>query len=195
MNKPTFLTQKWFFDDFYPHLGGRRDTQRLALTIIEQLSSNPLFVETGTTRMKNDWGAGMSTLLFGKYVANNGGRVITVDISERNMDVCKEVTKDLASHITYVIEDSHKWLSQCDKVIDFLYLDSLDTPIEGDASEAQEHNLKEFLLAERLLNERAVIMIDDVGFANGGKGAKTHDYLNSKGYLMLMKGQQSVWLK
>ena len=71
----------------------------------------------------------------------------------------------------------------------------MDCPINGDASDAQTHNLNEFKLCEPHLNSRALIMIDDVGFSNGGKGLKTHEYLSDGGYLQLFNNQQSVWLK
>ena len=195
MNKPTFINQEWFDKNFYHNLSLRGFTQKIALNLLNQLHTNPLIVETGTVRMENDWGAGMSTLLFGNYVANHGGRVVTVDCNHENMKVCKQVTKPFEQYITYVVEDSLKYLATLEDKIDLLYLDSMDTPIEGDCSESAQHNLNEFLIAERLLNPMAIIMIDDVGMANEGKGGKTHEYLAARGYLLITKFQQSVWLK
>lgn len=194
MNRPTFIDHTWFYEEFH-QLSGRYITQKIALTLLNQISTTPFILETGTTRMENDWGAGMSTLLFGRYVSQYGGKVATVDISERNMEVCRKVTAAHANHITYVVMDSLQYLSTVTEKVDLLYLDSMDCPIEGDASTAQEHNLQEFLIAEKLLNERAVIMIDDVSFANGGKAKKTHDLMMDRGYLLIAKEQQSVWLK
>ena len=167
----------------------------MALNLLNQLSSNPFIVETGCIRLPDDWGAGMSTLVFGEYVSHHGGRVITVDNSELNIDVCKELTKDYAQYITYVTMDSLAYLPTITDKIDFLYLDSYDCPPEGDATAAQEHNLREFKYCERNLNDKAVIMIDDVGFPNGGKGKKTQEYMVEQGYLLVYKYQQSVWLK
>jgi len=195
MNKPTFIDLSWFREEFGNKLSERYQTQRIALNLVNQFSKDPLFLETGTIRMKDDWGAGMSTLVFSRYVAHHGGRIITVDNNETNMSLCKEVTQEYAKFITYVMENSLHYLSSFNEKIDFLYLDSMDTPIEGDATEAQRHNLNEFLLCEKNLNERAVIMIDDVSFSNGGKAAKTHDYLIENGYLLIVKNQQSVWIK
>lgn len=194
MNRPTFIDKPWFRSQYH-HLSERFHTQRIALNILNQLSSNPLILETGCVRGRNDWGAGMSTLLFGSYTRQHGGRVITVDNSEINMNLCREVTVEFSDLITYVVSDSLAFLPTITDKIDLLYLDSYDCPPEGDATAAQEHNLKEFKCCERNLNNRAVIMIDDVGFANGGKGAKTHEYLADNGYLLIYKHQQSVWLK
>jgi predicted O-methyltransferase YrrM len=195
MNKITFFDSPWFAQEFGDKLKERYLTQRIGLNILNQISTNPFILETGTIRMENDWGAGMSTLVFSRYVTHHGGHIVTNDISYRIMDVCKKVTDQYSNFITYVIEDSLVYLPTVQEKIDFLYLDSMDCPPIGDASMAQDHNLKEFLICEKLLNDRAVIMIDDVGFENGGKGAKTHEYLNNQGYVMIMKHQQSVWLK
>ena len=195
MNKPTFANDKWFQSKFGPFLSERYNTQKLALAVLNQLTDTPFILETGCIRLPDDWGAGMSTLVFGEYVAHHGGKITTVDNSEVNMGVCQEVTKDYAQYITYVVSDSLIYLPTVTEKIDLLYLDSSDCPPEGDATAAQEHNLKEFKYCERNLNDRAVIMIDDVGFPNGGKGAKTHEYLIEQGYLLLFMHQQSVWLK
>ena len=194
MNNPTFIDNPWFPQKFHS-LGQRYHTQRMALNLLNQFSSNPFIVETGCVRLPNDWGAGMSTVLFGEYVKHHGGRIVSVDLSEVNMNTCKELTKPYADVITYVVSDSLEYLPTITDKIDLLYLDSYDCPIEGDASAAQEHNLKEFKICESKLNDKAVIMIDDMGFANGGKGAKTHEYLISQGYLLVYKHQQSVWIK
>lgn len=192
---PSFMKSTWFYDHFEGLLACRAPTQRAALGIVNQFTSSPLILETGTIRRHNDWGAGMSTLLYGWYAKEFGGRVITVDIDEENIRVCKEVTHMFSDYITYVATDSLKYLANFKEKIDLLYLDSMDTPVEGDASESQQHNLNEFILAESLLNDKAVIVIDDVGLPNGGKGAKTHEYLISRGYLWIAVGQQSVWIK
>ena len=170
-------------------------TQKSALTILTQFSSNPLIVETGCLRLPDDWGGGMSTLVYAKYIARHGGHLITIDYSEVNLDVCKEITKDYAQYITYVHADSLAYLPTITDKIDMLYLDSMDVDPVGDATAPQEHNLKEFKYAERNLNDRAVILLDDANFPNGGKVAKTNEYLHEQGYLLLAQRQQALWLK
>jgi predicted O-methyltransferase YrrM len=192
---PNFMRSSWFNDHFRGMLAERSTTQQTALGILNQFTHAPTILETGTIRRLNDWGAGLSTLLFGWYVKEFGGRVITVDCDAANIQTCKEATHQFANYITYVTSDSCKYLADFEGKIDLLYLDSMDTPIEGDASKSQQHNLNEFILAERSLADRAVIVIDDVGLPNGGKAAKTHEYLIAKGYLWISNQQQSVWLK
>lgn len=195
MNKNIFSEQTWFKEEFEHKLGQRYITQKIALTLVNQLFTNPLIVETGTIRLENDWGAGMSTYVFGKYVRNHGGKIITIDLSSKNMEVCKRVTKEYNDTIEYIVDDSLHYLSTIAEKINFLYLDSMDCPVEGDATIPQLHNLNEFLICENKLSDKAVIMIDDVGFSNGGKAAKTHEYLYDNKYLLIYKNQQSVWLK
>ena len=143
MNKPSFIDKPWFREKFR-NLDQRFHTQRIALNILNQLSAKPFILETGCIRLPDDWGAGMSTLVFGEYVKNHGGRVTTVDNSEVNIKVCKELTKEYAKFITYMVSDSLAYLPTIIDKIDFLYLDSFDCPPEGDASAAQIHNFKEF---------------------------------------------------
>lgn len=192
---PVFMKSTWFDDHFRGMLASRAVTQQVALGVLNQFTHTPTILETGTIRRHNDWGAGMSTLLFGWYVKEFGGRVITVDVDAANIQTCKEATHRFAEYITYVVSDSCKYLADFKEKIDLLYLDSMDAPIEGDASASQQHNLNEFLLAEKLLADRAVIVIDDVNLPNGGKAAKTHEYLISRGYLWIASQQQSVWIK
>lgn len=185
----------WFTKEFGDKLLSRFETQKIGLNILNQICEYPLMVETGTIRMKDDWGAGMSTLIFGRYLSEYGGSLITIDNSIENMDVCKSVTDIYKHNITYIVENSLDYIPKIIRKIDFLYLDSMDCPIEGDASISQEHNLKEFLLCESKLSDIAVIMIDDVGLPNGGKAFLTHKYLSDNGYLLISKNQQSIWLK
>ena len=193
MNK--FSISNWFTQEFSDKLLCRFETQKIGLNLLNQICEYPVMVETGTLRMDNDWGAGMSTFVFGRYIEEYGGSLITIDNSMDNMNVCKVVTERYKSHITYIVENSLEYIPRIIKKIDFLYLDSMDCPINGDASISQEHNLNEFLLCESKLSDNAVIMIDDVDFPNGGKALLTHKYLFDNGYLLISKNQQSVWLK
>lgn len=159
-------------------------------------------VETGCIRLPNDWGAGMSTMLFGEYAKLFGAKVSTCDISAVNMECCKEVTKEFAEHITYVVADSLVFLSLYAETIDFLYLDSLDCPIEvtnyQEAQElefAQNHQLKEITIALPKVSPNGIILLDDNGFTHGGKTTLTKNYLKEQGWKEIMGGQQSLWTK
>lgn len=158
--------------------------------------SDPVILETGTVRQKDDYGAGYSTYIFGEYASLFGGKVISIDISPDNIKTSKECTEQFKDFITYVEGDSIKYLKEKTVMIDLLYLDSMDCPIEGDASDAQRHNFLEFLAAERCLHDESVVLIDDSGgFPNGGKARWTEIYLEARGWNPLIRSHQSLWVK
>jgi predicted O-methyltransferase YrrM len=194
MNDDNFLESDSWFDEMFREKSSRRfSTFRVALNLLYQ-QPNHRIVETGTTRMVDDYGAGYSTYIFGQFVKRYGGHIITIDIEPRNMDVCRMITDEFHDQITYVIDDSLRSLPLITEKIDLLYLDSLDLPLEGDASEAQTHNLKEFKLVEHLLHEKSIVLIDDNDF-NGGKPLLTKKYLKERGWRVLLNEQQSLWIR
>jgi predicted O-methyltransferase YrrM len=184
----------WFDEMFRRKLSKRYPTFRAALNLLYQLPSHQI-VETGTIRKVRDYGAGYSTYLFGQFVKRYGGKVTTIDIDPGHINVCKRVTAEFAASIEYIVDDSLHALSLLREPIDLLYLDSLDTPVRGDATNAQLHNLKEFKLAEPLLHEKSIVLIDDNNFANGGKSRMTKRYLQEKGWRVVLNMQQSFWIR
>lgn len=190
--------EEWF-EQFRP-LKGRFETMKKALEIFKEISGG-IIVETGTTRMKDDWGAGMSTMVFGAYCKEFGhGKLWTVDISEKNISISKEVTKDYEEYITYIEADSHLFLKIFPPTIHLLYLDSVDCPIEvncdADRKElefAQKHQLKEIQIALPKVSADGVVLLDDNAFEHGGKTALTKAYLKEQGWTEIMSGQQSLW--
>lgn len=114
-------------EEFKEKLGLRYNTMKAALDIFKQ-NKGELILETGTTRMADDWGAGYSTVVFGEFLRKNGGNLITVDIEPANIEFCKQVTALYSDHIEYVVSDSLAYLKDLDRSIDLLYLDSYDYP-------------------------------------------------------------------
>jgi predicted O-methyltransferase YrrM len=194
MKKPEQVS-KWYEDNYKNKSGFRFETFKLALTTLYEINDNPVIFETGTLRLENDYGAGYSTYIFGECISLFGGKLFTIDIDPINIKTSKRVTEPFSKNITYIIEDSLTAILKFENSIDLLYLDSLDCPIEGDASVAQKHNLNEFLLAECKLHEKSLVLIDDVNFQNGGKAKLTHEYLQFKDYELIFSLQQSLWRK
>jgi len=185
----------------YRGLDGRFETMKKALELLHEREGK-VIIETGTTRMKDDWGAGMSTFVFGSYCKEFGGHITTVDISFQNMSVCREVTKDFTNEITYIISDSLLFLTLFQETIDLLYLDSVDCPIEIltekdqiDLMFAQNHQLNEAKIALPKVSEKGLILLDDNQFSFGGKTALTKVYLKEQGWKELLGSQQSLWSK
>ena len=106
---------------------GRYFTFKKALDILFK-NRGRIIVETGTQRQEDDWGAGMSTTIFGKYCSFTGSRLYTVDNDPRNLFTSKALTEEFKDYIKYILSDSIKFLSDFNGKIDLLYLDSFDYP-------------------------------------------------------------------
>jgi hypothetical protein len=184
----------WFDKEFEVLLRRRYWTFRVALNLLYQLPSHEI-VETGCTRLKDDWGAGNSTYIFGRFVNTHGGFITTIDINLENIDACKEITKEFLPNIGYINMDSLIALRVLTSPIDLLYLDSFDAPETGDATECQEHNLKELKSAEPMLHPGSIILIDDNDMENGGKTRLTKQYLSENGYHLILDHDQTLWVK
>ena len=194
MNKSEEV-EKWYVENYKDKSSFRFETFRLALKNIYERVEFPLIFQTGNVRVENDFGGGYSTYIFGECISLFGGKLITVDNNSTNIETSKRLTKNFASNITYILDDSLRVIENYNEKIDLLYLDSYDCPIEGDASASQTHNLNEFLLAESKLHDKTLILIDDVNFSNGGKAKMTHEYLEKNNYILIHKNQQSLWIK
>lgn len=175
----------------------RYESMKKALDLLSQHKGN-IIVETGTIRLPDDWGAGMSTLIFGDYAQRNHNRLITVDNNYHAIEVCKKVTSEFADSITYVVNDSLEFLKGFNQTIDLLYLDSMDCP-EYDSPDSlqliasQSHQLRELTLAIPKLSENPIILLDDNDFENGGKTKLSKEHLLDNGFKEVHSGKQSLW--
>lgn len=177
----------------------RFETYKKAIELNDEREGK-IIVETGTIRLPNDWGAGMSTLIFGDYARRINGHLFTVDNDGAAIEVCKKETAEFKDVISYVVNDSHAFLKSFNQQIDLLYLDSMDCP-EYDAPDSpqliasQRHQLEEMHLAMDKLSDRAVILLDDNDFENGGKTKLTKQFLKDMAFTEIMGGKQSLWIK
>jgi hypothetical protein len=108
---------------------------------------------------------GAFTLVFGDLISNwTGGKLITIDISEKNIEKCKEVTKEFSNSIEYIISDSINYLESLDdnvvNKIDLLYLDSYDFSVP-DPMPSQLHHFRELNAVYKRLPESVNIAVDD----------------------------------
>lgn len=185
------------------HLDARWPTMKVALNLLYQMPEHRI-LETGCLRMADDWGGGMSTMLFAEFVSQMGGHVVSVDNTPRHVEICRSVLGPLNNYVDYIVGDSIVELRRMVEQnfaepntyqYDLIYLDSLDCPITGDASEAQQHQWRELNLAFNLAHDRTVILLDDNGFENGGKCKMSNAHLLSNGWTCLMQHQQSLWIR
>jgi len=128
--------------------------------------NKPLYIlETGTmwAPLKDNMGA--FTLIMADLIKNHtGGKLYTVDISEGNLNACKEYTKDFSDSIEYIQSDSVSYIkSLSDQFVfdlDLVYLDSWDFNLPQPHDSAN-HHLQEMLALYHRLNFNCPIAIDD----------------------------------
>lgn len=173
---------------------GRRETLVAALRRLWELHPGPVtIVETGTLRNASDSGRsgdGWSTVAWGWYSRETGGRAWTVDVSRENLAVCRTVTAPYAEHLEYVEGDSvvflRAWPGEERGPIHLLYLDSLDyLPHQREASEAHHRSEAEASLPH--LAERCLVLLDDTGESGdgfSGKGAQVVPFLLDRGFCL-----------
>jgi predicted O-methyltransferase YrrM len=190
-----FVYLDGWFDHYRLKLGERYPTFKVALNLLLQFGGKHI-VETGTMRLPGNWYFdGCSTYLFAEFADRYGCHLWTCDLDERTIAQARAWTTTFDQRITYVCRDSIAFLSDFADTIDLLYLDSMDCPPEGDASAAQEHNLRELLAAMPHLSRRAIVLLDDNAYPNGGKSRLSKAYLRDAGWLCLLDSRQSLWLR
>ena len=192
-----FLNWDSWFSEFKSKPGGRFWTFKSAIGLFLQIPNSKIIVETGCLRQNEDWGAGMSTYIFGRICKEYDKYLFTVDNDPEHLDMAKVVTKEFAEYINYNLDNSINFLQKFTRPIDLLYLDSLDCPLEedADASIAQKHQLKELLSVYKLLTDHSVVLLDDNNWKNGGKTLLTKRFLFENNWKCVLDDRQSLWLK
>ena len=151
-------------------------------------------VETGVARGKKkffffskiNWKDGMSTLIFSDYARYVNGNLTSCDINEKNVKNAKKFSKENKEFINFVVDDSINFLSNFNKKIDFLYLDSLDGQFEG----ASKHQLDEIKMAKKYLHDQSLVLLDD----KGDKTKLSIDYMLQNNFKILNETSEQVLL-
>lgn len=171
---------------------GRNSSQiRTLRELHERYGMMPVnIVETGTIRCPLDrfrTGDGWSTLTWKLWAEATGSRVWTCDIDPNAIQVCRAITED-SPHIEYVCGDSIQFLKQFPETIHLLFLDSFDSgpPGSDQVKRACHHQMLELQAAWRKLDEKALILLDDVPEDyHNGKGELTVPFLERHGWTMI----------
>jgi predicted O-methyltransferase YrrM len=164
----------------------RRPTMGKFLLHLAELDK-PLVVETGCQRADDDYGAGMSTQIFGRFLARRGGRLLSIDNNGRNVNFARSRTQGLP--VDVIREDSVAWLSKFDwPQADGVYLDSADVGEPG----YQEHCLREAQAASTRAKAQFMLIDDTVKTKHGwwGKGALAVPWLQANGWEIEEAGYQ-----
>lgn len=189
-----FYADNWFYNNYFLKLekGQRYWTIHTALSLLLQ-SEGKIMVETGCARMADDWGAGMSTIIFSQFAENYKKEFHSVDIDEKNIKLCKRMVGDVDNTHLHV-GDSIEFLKKFDKKIDLLYLDSLDFDFHNPGP-SQDHCLNELQAAYSSLSRKAVVLMDDNWLPGGGKPAKAKEWLREQGWTCIIDHHQTLWVR
>jgi len=177
----------------------REASFKVALNKLHEVSKNPNIVEIGSTRQKDDLGAGNSSELFAWYVTRYGGKFTSCDINQRNSMVCKGIVhpyfKQNPRNINIITDNGVTFLKSLMRSPNLLYLDSMDCSPD-DYMESAEHHVELFKSVENILEPGNLILIDDIYDINTfvGKGYLIIPYLlNVKKYECLYRGYQFLF--
>jgi hypothetical protein len=161
--------------------------------------ANPVICEVG--RLRNPLAGesdGHSTLAFLDYVSLRGGRsrVVSIDSDPNTEKVCGGIfylhQDVMQCQIEYVNEDALDGI--CWQMLleyDLLYLDGWDL---NDSDSALNH-LKCFLLADDSIKPGGLVLIDDTGYPDLGKGKLVVPVAVLMGWTVLHQGFQILLRK
>lgn len=157
--------------------------------------SNPLILETGCVRQPEDFGAGMSTVIFDKYIEQNGRQCYSVDINPNNVKLAREITNNVnltcSDSISFLFKINHELRYQ-GRYVDLLYLDSFDFD-ENNPHPSAMHHIMELLCIWPSCKTGTIIAVDD-NFEDGhGKGKYVKQFMLNIGLLPIYDGYQIVW--
>jgi predicted O-methyltransferase YrrM len=135
----------------------------------------------------------MSTLLFGRYLEEKGGRLTSIDIDAEHVTFARRETVGLP--VDVVQSDSVVWLRDYrGQPFSGIYLDSQDTYCQGFA----EHALAEVIAAIPHLLPTAPILFDDT-FRKGtgweGKGEKAVPWLLDRDWKIIRSDWQTLLVR
>lgn len=151
---------------------------------------NPItIVETGCIRNTTEearFGDGWSTLNWEWFAKQTDSSVYVVDIDANHLEKAKEVVPE-SEYVTYKQQDSIEFLKNFHRKIDFLFLDSYDyCGDEENVRKCHEHQLNKVKAVTDKLNDRCLILIDDVFNEQwNGKGKLSIPYLLENGFKVL----------
>lgn len=194
-----YIKYDGFYDKTYkgkePAGNERFFTFKAALSIFLQTDVKNI-VETGCQRGKDDFGAGCSSLIFAELLSifPEKGELFSVDISERNLNICHQCIQHTGNKYNLFCGDSVSFLNGFSSEIGLLYLDSMDYEIYQQ-KESQIHQLNEIMAVYPKLSKDSVILLDDNMFENGGKTLLTKDFLAKNNWKCVLDNHQSLWIR
>src|SRR3972149_2077393 len=203
------MTETWmdiFMREYYvalktPPVGNpirdRSEGFRIIFEELLKIQGRIGIMETGTIRPDYGWefgNDGLSTYLFDQFAIIRGNvDVCSVDNNKKNV---KFAASKVSDNTNIHLGDSVLYLDNIAAVPQFnlLYLDSHDLTV-ANPDPARLHCLYEFCAALPVLNEGAIVAVDDHRVVPGliGKGMYVQDALEKIGAEKLYEGYQIVY--
>ena len=179
---------------------GRNESFLKVIEILESTYKHPIIiVETGCIRNTTDeskFGDGWSTVNWEYYCKLNNSTVYVVDINSDHLRQSKKIVPE-SIFVRYTEGDSIEFLTNFDKKIDLLFLDSYDyCGPEENIKRCHLHSLGEIHAAWNKLNDNCFVLIDDVFNEDwDGKGKLSIPYLLNNGFKVQYFTDSQVLLK
>jgi hypothetical protein len=179
----------------------RKESMALALAELDKVA-NPVICEVGRLRNVHAGESdGHSTLSFLDYVNEREGQLVSIDkdigteivcrnvFSDRGFDATKGLYTDRADFVCKDALDDHCW--QMLNFYDLLFLDGWDL---SDPNSAKQH-LKCLLMADDCIKPGGLVLIDDTGYPDLGKGKLVVPVAVLMGWTILYQGFQTLLRK
>jgi hypothetical protein len=135
-----------------------------------------------------------STVLLGKWALENNALLFSVDTSKDVLLEAKSNSNSFYKNVEFIKEEGSSFLKNFPLEIDLLYLDAIDFD-SSDPHNCQLIHLDFVKEAFPHLHERSVVMIDNCGLKNGGKGKMVVDYLLERGWKIKLYAYQVIMVK
>lgn len=164
MNIQIIKTQVELYKDQLERMRGRSERSNQADSILKVLESNfkvegPInIIETGAS---HNWDDGMMGLLFARICQETGGKMWMVDIDESVIERAKQVFgEEGIDCVTFVVDDSVKFLEEFDGEVHIVHLDSWDLNL-FDPMPSALHGWREFSSIKDKLSNDTIVIVDD----------------------------------
>jgi hypothetical protein len=206
INKETYLT---YFDKIYKKRIGRgiflngelidryAGFRKIFEELLDKKSGGFTIIETGVLRKPGKWIDGQSSLIFYEFLNIFGGKLISIDLNEKNLKICDKALRagvwpSGKANLVLIFGNSLEELKKIKGEADLLYLDSYDLDIRN-PEPAMAHHLKEVESAAEIIKRSndLLIAVDD-NFRDIGKGKYVREWAQKTNKEILLDSYQII---